>query len=64
MPSYQTQRKSNASLLAYAQAIDANASAVDSGTGQVTTTSTWTENQKELWTAYWNGSDSFEAVSV
>jgi len=60
---YQSQRKSNADLLAWVQAkVDASASAVDGSTGIVTTTSTWTEGKKFDWNNYWHSGESFEIV--
>jgi hypothetical protein len=62
--SYKPQRKSNADLLTMAQKIDPSATAVDSATGEVTTTSTWDLRQLEDWAVYWQGPNSFETVSV
>jgi hypothetical protein len=63
--SYSIQRKSAADLLAWCQAhVDPTATAVDAGTGQVTTSASWNEMQKADWTVYWSGPGSMEVVQA
>jgi len=56
-------QRSNAELLAFAQKVDANATAVDDTTGAVTTTTaSWSEQQKIDWISYWYGDGKNEIV--